>query len=195
MKIYDEWSTSIRRGFAWWGHRLRQRIWSTSGYDDEGNVIHRVFVVSDLVRDIRLGQSDVDRLLGPMGALALGSARVFDNKGRRYLTFSGSLVSDVICRREKLDKYEVDDLCIWSPRLIDFPNIPKDLELLGRLAEEGLIKAGELTIFRSMLPARLLQRDLIEPWSRNPCYTRVLQRLVSSEPIEIESSKFRALLA
>ena len=78
LEIDDEWSISIRRDFAWWGHRLRQRIWSTSGYDDDGIVIHRVFVVSDLVRNIKSGQSDVDQLLGPMGALAIGSARVFD---------------------------------------------------------------------------------------------------------------------
>jgi len=38
LKIDDEWSISIERGFTWWGHRLRQRAWSTPGYDDDGIV-------------------------------------------------------------------------------------------------------------------------------------------------------------
>ena len=118
-----------------------------------------------------------------------------DNGGYRYLTFAGSLVNDVICRWEKLDAYRVDDLCIWSPRSIDFQCIPNDPEILGDDAAESLAKAGELTIFQSLLPDRLLQRDLIEHWCREPHYAWVLQRLVSSEPREIESNRFQTLLA
>ena len=118
-----------------------------------------------------------------------------ENGGYRYLTFAGRLVNDVICRWEKVDGYEVDDLCIWSPRSIDFRGLPKDPEILGDHAAESLTKWGELTIFQSMLPARLLHRDIVEPWCRTPYYVHVLQRLVSSEPNEIESVTFRALLA
>ena len=118
-----------------------------------------------------------------------------DNSGYCYLTFAGSLVNDVICRWEKLDVYRVDDLCIWSPRFIDFRGVPNDPETLGDYAAESLAKAGEMTIFQSMLPARLLQRDLIEHWCRDPHYARVLGRLVLSEPNEIESDRFQALLA
>ena len=118
-----------------------------------------------------------------------------DNGGYRYLTFAGNLVNDVICRWEELEAYQVDDLCIWSPRPIDFRGVPNDPETLGDHAAESLTKAGELTIFQSMLPARLLQRDLIEPWCRGPHYARVLRRLVSSKPYEIESGRFQDLLA
>ena len=119
---------------------------------------------------------------------------VHDNGDYCYLTFAGSLVNDVICRWEALDAYKVDDLCIWSLRPIDFRGIPTDPEILGDHAAESLTKAGELTIFQSMLPARLSQRDLIEPWCRIPHYTRALERLVLAEPNEIESDRFQALL-
>ena len=118
-----------------------------------------------------------------------------DNGGYRYLTFAGSIVNEVICRWEELDTYQVDDLCIWSPRSIDFCGIPNDPEILRNHAAERLTKSGELTIFQSMLPARLLQRDLFEPWCRIPYYALVLKRLVSSKLKEIESDRFEALMA
>ena len=118
-----------------------------------------------------------------------------ENGSYRYLTFAGRLVNDVICRWEKLDAYQVDDLCIWAPRPIDFCGIPKKPELLSDDAAEGLIKAGELTIFQSMLPARLLNQDIVEPWCRTPCFAQILARLVASGPREIESSMFSALVA
>ena len=124
-----------------------------------------------------------------------GLPYVRENGGYLYLTFAGSLVNDVICRWQELDGCEVDDLCVWSPSPIDFRGIPKHPELLSDHAAESLIEAGELTIFQSMLPVGLVRHDLVEPWCRIPCYARILQRLVTSRPIEIESGKIRALLA
>jgi hypothetical protein len=80
LKIDAEWSTPIRRGFAWWGHRLRQRIWSTPAYDDRGIVIHRVYAVTDAVRDVKVSQTEVDVALSSPGTLAIGSAKIFNQK-------------------------------------------------------------------------------------------------------------------
>lgn len=147
-----------------------------------------------------LAKSDVEELESKwrnLGRLLADAELPFahENSGYRYLTFAGRLVNDVICRWEELDGYEVDDLCIWSPRYIDFRDVPNKPALLGNHAAESLTKAGELTIFQSMLPARLLQRDLIEPWSQTPYYARVLERLVSAKPVEIDSGKFQTFLA
>ena len=118
-----------------------------------------------------------------------------ENGGYRYLTFAGKLVNDVICRWQKLDVCEVDDLCIWSPRPIEFRVLPNHPDLLADHAAESLIKEDDLTIFQSMLPASLLRQDLVEPWCRIPCYERILQRLAVSTPQEIESEKLMMLLA
>lgn len=147
-----------------------------------------------------VAKSDVVALEGKWRELSRVLAKTglpfaHDDGGYRYLTFAGGLVNDVICRWEQLDAYQVDDLCIWSPRSIDFRSVPIDPELLGNHAAESLTKAGESTIFQLMLPTHLLQRDLIEHWCRSPHYARILKRLVLSEPDEIESNRFQALLA
>lgn len=77
LDIDKEWSTPIARGFAWWGHRFRQRIWTTPGFNDDGIVIHRLFAVTDAVCDIQIPQNSVDLLLSSLGELAIGSALVF----------------------------------------------------------------------------------------------------------------------
>ena len=117
-----------------------------------------------------------------------------ENGGWRYLTFAGRLINDVICRWQGLDRCEVDDLCIWSPRPIHFRGMPTEPELLADHAMESLIKAEELTIFQSMLPTSLFRQDLVEPWSRITCYAQILQRLITAKPKKIESDRFRTML-
>jgi len=77
LNIDEEWSTPIPRGFAWWAHRFRQRIWTTPAYDDDGIVIHRLFAVTDAVRDVGVSANKVDMALGPLASMALGSAMVY----------------------------------------------------------------------------------------------------------------------
>jgi hypothetical protein len=53
MKIDREWSVNGRRQFAWWGHRLAQRIWADPPFDDEGIVITRLHARTDLINNFR----------------------------------------------------------------------------------------------------------------------------------------------
>ena len=78
LNVDLDWSQTLKRGFEWWGSRLRQRIWVTPGYDDRGIIIYRVFIVCDCVRGIRKTQNEVDSLLAPLAALSIGSAMVLD---------------------------------------------------------------------------------------------------------------------
>lgn len=92
LNIDEKWSAPIPRGFAWWGHNFRQRVWSTPGYDDDGITIHRIFVVTDLLRDVEPLQYKVDTALGPLGTMAVGSAMVFDPAGRFIKLWSAATV-------------------------------------------------------------------------------------------------------
>lgn len=97
LGVDSEWSNPIRRGFEWWGHRLRQRVWSTPGYDDDGITIHRVFAVTDVLRNIDAPTTKVDSGLGTLGAWATGSALVFLPTERNIqLWCAGTVHEDVV---------------------------------------------------------------------------------------------------
>jgi len=80
LNVDEKWSSPITRGFAWWGHRFRQRIWTTPGYNNQGIIIHRMFAVTDAVRDVEGTVDKVDVALGFINTMALGSAAVFSVK-------------------------------------------------------------------------------------------------------------------
>jgi hypothetical protein len=83
LQIDEAWSSWDGRGFEWWGHNLRQRVWSTSGYDDDGIIIYRIYAVSDCVRNVNKSQRDVDECLSPFNSLAVGSSIIYDPSEKR----------------------------------------------------------------------------------------------------------------
>ena len=50
--VDDEWCTWEPRGFSWWGHHHRQRVWSEPGRDDDGFVIYRVCAETDIAHGV-----------------------------------------------------------------------------------------------------------------------------------------------
>lgn len=88
LEIDDEWSSEIPRGFEWWGHRLKQRIWVSNGYDDAGIEIFRVFINTDLIHKIDETKSTVENTLAEIGVMASTAAMVFDPKDRRLSFWS-----------------------------------------------------------------------------------------------------------
>ena len=156
-------------------------------------LVNRTWKLDDLARtDAEEFQNKLQALSDSLSDTELPFAH--ENGTYCYLTFAGSLINDVVCRWKELDHYEIDDVCIWSPRPIDFLEIPNDPEHLVDHAAESLKEANELTIFQSMLPTSLLCRELVEPWCRVPYYAQILQRLAESTPKRIESEALQNLL-
>jgi hypothetical protein len=96
LQIDDEWSAWDGRGFEWWGHNLKQRVWATRGYDDDGIIISRIFAVSDLVRDVKKPMHEVDALLSPLNALAVGSAMIYDPVQKKVQCWASATVHEEI---------------------------------------------------------------------------------------------------
>jgi len=79
MMVDEEWSVGEPRGFAWWGHRLRQRIWADPPVESGGFSIVRLHAETDLLRDVS-GADNLYSFLSAMNyrAKAGTSAFVFD---------------------------------------------------------------------------------------------------------------------
>lgn len=53
MMVDEEWSVREPRGFTWWGHRLRQRVWADPPEESRGFIVVRLHAETDLLRDVR----------------------------------------------------------------------------------------------------------------------------------------------
>ncbi|MFP6734850.1 MAG: hypothetical protein VB959_13540 [Rhodospirillales bacterium] len=101
LQIDEQWSNWNGRGFEWWGHNLRQRVWSTSGYDDDGIIIYRIYAVSDCIRNVKKSQREVDEYLSPFNSLAVGSSMIFDPSEKRVQRWSGAPIRKPPVRKAK----------------------------------------------------------------------------------------------
>lgn len=72
LSIDRRWSVDEPRGFAWWGHRLRQRVWADAAEEADGLRAWRVHVETDF-----LASTDAPRTLS-VAPLATQSALVRD---------------------------------------------------------------------------------------------------------------------
>jgi len=53
MKIDDAWSVREPRAFAWWGHRLVQRVWAEPVRSSHDHQVVRVHAATALLRNVR----------------------------------------------------------------------------------------------------------------------------------------------
>ena len=73
LKIDEEWSHWGSRGFDWWGHQHRQRIWSSQGFDDDGFTIYQLCAETEIVRNLSPNNNTDDMLAALNAHASLGS--------------------------------------------------------------------------------------------------------------------------
>lgn len=129
LKIDDEWSSWSERGFEWWAHNLRQRVWVSPGYDDEGITIYRFFAVSDAIRAVKKPQSQVDGILGELNSVAVASAMVFDPSEESVKFWTAATVHE--------------DNAEWMTRLLTSCTILQAIEATRRAESFATILDGE----------------------------------------------------
>jgi hypothetical protein len=176
LKIDDEWSSWDDRGFEWWGHRLRQRVWATPGYNDDGIVIYRVYAVSDFIRNVKKTQREVDALLSQFNSLAVGSAMVYDPSQRKVQLWSAAMVHE--------------DIAGWMTNILASFTIIQAADAANRAAIIAPILDGEidasgkreepdemLTIIETMF---LPQGQVSSPWYGNDELVQICEMLNQS---------------
>jgi hypothetical protein len=85
MKIDRPWSVREPRAFAWWGHRLAQRVWAEPARSSHDHQVVRIHATTALLRDVR----DTPELRGKLAALnmaaSLGALVLVPETGRIVL--------------------------------------------------------------------------------------------------------------
>jgi len=78
-----DWFCDLADGFEWWCHRLRQQVWLGSPGEHtlpfEMPESARLFVVTDVLSDLRAEAAEIDRCLGLTGSTVSGSSLVYSN--------------------------------------------------------------------------------------------------------------------
>jgi hypothetical protein len=95
LMVDDEWSVKDDRGFTWWPHRHRQRVFSGEPFEDAGVVGCRVFVETDLLRcEDAAPKATVRETLTSLARFPPMSAFVLSEGARAIRLFSSVFVHD-----------------------------------------------------------------------------------------------------
>lgn len=100
-----------------------------------------------------------------------------DHRGYHYLTFAGQLMNTVLARWFRLDDYEAGEITLRTDRPLDVQRLPVDIGDLQEFASQVMRVPDNLTVFQSLLPPDLLQRELVDLWLKTPVHARALARL------------------
>lgn len=120
--IDEQWSLWEERGFSWWGHRLRQRIWAEPGVESDGFEIFRICAQTDCLCEVEI----TDKLLGALGLIAREAtvaAPVLDPDSRTLSLFSCVYVHEEIFN--------------WAVHNLFVPSILIQVIEAERMAEAG----------------------------------------------------------
>lgn len=120
----------------------------------------------------------LERMAQAVGRTRIGLAR--DAGHYIYITFAGRIVNTVVGLWTE-EFFEADDFVLQTRHPVDFSRLPTDTQVLAPLALSALDIPEDLTVFQSLLPRSLLERELLETWTKSPVFGEVLQRLASSE--------------
>lgn len=92
LKVDVEWSLTFDRGFEWWAHNLKQRVWVTDGLDDDGIQLFCIYLKTDILRNILASQTDVEKMLGAIGTMACGASLIYDPNNNTLDSWSSFIV-------------------------------------------------------------------------------------------------------
>lgn len=103
-----------------------------------------------------------------------------------YLTFGGQVVNRAIGILAGLESVVADEWSITVPAPIPWAGLPSTPEALAPIAHLLFEPNGDRTIYQTMLPADLQLAEATEHWRNDETTQRILSRLSTSQPVEIE---------
>ena len=105
-----------------------------------------------------------------------------DRQGHyHYFTFGGRLFNGVIARWAGLDTFDAGEIVLRTDQPLDLSALPGELRSLEDAAALSLQVPGDLTAFQSLLPHKMLLRELGDVWLKTAVHERSLDRLRNSQ--------------
>jgi len=92
-RVDAQWSVEEERGFSWWAHHYRQRIWAEPGFDDAGITIYRLCARTDFLRDMS-DQTDLPQKLVALAMHASMAMPVFDPQSGTLSLFTSVYIHE-----------------------------------------------------------------------------------------------------
>lgn len=94
LQIDKEWTNSLQAGFEWWPHRLKQKVIAAKPFVDQGIEVHKIFISTDLVKEVRASEVKIREVIASAGVLATNSALVFDPDNRTIKLWTTAIVHE-----------------------------------------------------------------------------------------------------
>ncbi len=116
-----------------------------------------------------------------------------DGDGYHYFTFAGQVFNGAVARWFGLDSFRAGDVELVTHESIHFTGLPDSESALEPFAIESMSLPENLTIFQSLLPRNLLERELVEVWRKTAVHHRSLERLRTATLRPAEMDDVRVL--
>lgn len=111
----------------------------------------------------------------------------------QYFTFAGRIFNGVVAKWAGVPIEGAGEIALTTPRAISFGSLPSTLSDLIDLVPSVMQIPDDLTLFQSLLPIELLERELVEVWLKTPAHSRSLTRLRNATVIQAPASVFEEL--
>jgi len=102
------------------------------------------------------------------------------NHGFYHITLAGEFCNRVISKANGIDHPIVDDVGLFSNKIIDFTKLSTNLNDYLDVVTDLFTPSSSLTLFQSLLPEKLKQKEFIEEWLCNSEIEKTLKRLKMS---------------
>jgi len=160
-QIEDAWLEGRERGFRWWPATLAQEIWAEPAWDDDGIVVYRVHVRTDLLAGLGQGEAAVSWLGSLLRGASSLSAAVVEADGRVRLAAS---------------LYVHEQNAVWTQPLLAWVGLlqASEARAWALLAEAGRVASGAWSAHRVSGPRTApdelahVVEALVQPLGREP---------------------------
>ena len=109
-------------------------------------------------------------------------------EGIYYFTFGGYLVNKAIALITRQVDYKAEDISLFVKTPIDWSSVPSEPQAYESVFHLLFEAASSQSLYQTLLPRELQLHEFLQPWLKDGTVRNILNRLVRSELVSIESN-------